>query len=200
MREFQPEVPVSLDKQIFLKSLQSARRGSSPGPGGWTYEHLKILMDEMDVFDLVFEAASSVAQGRVPADIQGPLMSARLTALSKDDGGVRGIATGCTFRRLVARSLARQFAEDFEKECAPFQYALSTRAGTDCVGHMDNDNRATILKVDGIGRIRPCVAVGNDGSVDHDAQSAIFASFRPDVLRHTIEFIRGLTMKDGGVW
>ena len=105
VQEFQPEVPVSLDKKIFLQSLQSARRGSFPGPG--------------DVFDLVFEAASSVAQGRVPADIQGPLMSARLTALSKDDGGVRGIATGCTFRRLVARSLARQFAEDFEKECAP---------------------------------------------------------------------------------
>ena len=39
---------------------------------------------------------------------------------------------------------------------APFQFALSTRAGTDCVGHMlraatNNDDRATILKVDGIG-------------------------------------------------
>ena len=86
VREFQPEVPVWLDKTIFLKSLKSARRGSSPGPGGWTYEHLKILMDEMDVFNLVFKAASSVAQGRVPADIQGPLMSVRLTALSEDDG------------------------------------------------------------------------------------------------------------------
>ena len=121
-------------------------------------------------------------------------MSARLTALSKDDGGVRGIATGCTFRRLVARSLARQFVEDFEEECAPFQYALSTRAGTDCVGHMllaatDNDDRATIFESGWDRRIRPCVAVGNDGSVDHDAQSAIFASFRPDVLRHTIEFL-----------
>ena len=56
-------------------------------------------MDEMHVFNLVFEAASSVAQGRVPADVQGPLMSARLTALPKDDGGV-----DATFRRLVARS------------------------------------------------------------------------------------------------
>ena len=86
------------------------QRGSSLGPEGWIYEHWKIPTDEMDVFDLVFEAASSVAQGRVPADIQEPLMSAMLTALSKDDGGVRGIATGCTFRRLN-RSLARQFVE-----------------------------------------------------------------------------------------
>ena len=42
-----------------------------------------------------------------------------MTALAKPEGGVRGIATGCSLRRLVARTLARQFAQDFEKECAP---------------------------------------------------------------------------------
>ena len=74
----------------------------------------------------------------------------------RSDGGVRGIATGCSLRRLVARTLAKQFMAVFEAECAPFQYALSTRAGTDCVGHMlraatDADPRLTILSVDGIG-------------------------------------------------
>ena len=57
---------------------------------------------------------------------------------------------------LVARTLAKQFAKDFETECAPFQCAPSTRAGTDCVGHMrraatDSDEAATVLSVDGIG-------------------------------------------------
>ena len=55
----------------------------------------------------------------------------------------------------MARTLAKQFAAEFEDECAPFQYALSTRAGTDCVGHMlcaaDLDSQATMLSVDGIG-------------------------------------------------
>ena len=83
-------------------------------------------------------------------------MSARLTALTKKDGGVRGIATGCSLRHLTARTLAKQFTKDFKKECAPFQYALSTRAGTDCVGHLlraatDANPRATVLSVDGIG-------------------------------------------------
>ena len=46
--------------------------------------------------------------------------------------------------------------KEFEQECAPFQFALSTRAGTDCVGHVvrastDADHRLTILSVDGIG-------------------------------------------------
>ena len=69
---------------------------------------------------------------------------------------MRGIATGCTLRRLVARTLAKQFAKNIEEGCALFQYALSTRAGTDCVGHFlraatDTDPQATILSVDGIG-------------------------------------------------
>ena len=149
--------PVVLDRSIFLKSPQTARRGSSsPGPGGYTYEHFKALMDDTAGFALFFEAASSFAQAKFPTVIAIPLLSARLTALVKEDGGVRGIATGCTLRRLVARSLARQFSKDFEEECAPFQYAVSTPAGTDCVGHVlraatDNDHNATILKVDGIG-------------------------------------------------
>ena len=69
-------------------------------------------------------------------DIRNALMGARLTALSKPLGGVRGIATGSTIRRFVARTLAKQFMEEFEAEYAPFQYALLTRAGTDCVGHL----------------------------------------------------------------
>ena len=62
------------------------------------------------------------------------LMGARLTALAKPDGVVRGIATGSSVRRLVARTLAKDFASEFEVECALFQHQLSTRAGPDCVG------------------------------------------------------------------
>ena len=43
-----------------------------------------------------------------------------------------------------------------EETCAPFQFALSTRAGTDCVGHAiraatDADHEATVLSIDGVG-------------------------------------------------
>ena len=46
-------------------------------------------------------------------------MSASMTALQKPDGGVRGTATGTSFRRLVARTLARQFGKAVEATCAP---------------------------------------------------------------------------------
>ena len=79
-----------------------------------------------------------------------------MTGLRKKDGGVRGIATGTVFRRLVAKTLAKQFMKEVEQTCSPFQFALSTRAGVDCVGHAvrvatDADHTATVLSVDGIG-------------------------------------------------
>ena len=84
------------------------------------------------------------------------LFAARMTALSKKDGSVRGIATGHAFRRLLARTLARQFMPQVEAACSPYQFALSIRAGTDCVGHAirlatDLDARLTVLSIDGVG-------------------------------------------------
>ena len=154
--EWEPESPVQIDMKIFLQSLRTAPKGFSPRPGGFTCEHLRVLLDVVATFDLLLEAASSLAQANLPVEIATALTGAHLTALTKPDGGVRGIATGCSLRRLVARTLAKQFAKDFETECAPFQCALSTRAGTDCVGHMlkaatDSDAAATVLSVDGIG-------------------------------------------------
>ena len=48
------------------------------------------------------------------------------------------------FRRLVAKCLSLQFISDVEKVCATYQFAMSTRAGTDCVG-TDHNPRATVL-------------------------------------------------------
>ena len=61
-----------------------------------------------------------------------------------------------SFRRLVAKTLARQFGKAVESTCAPFQFALSTRAGTDCVGHVvraltDENPMVTVLSIDGVG-------------------------------------------------
>ena len=86
---------------------------------------------------------------------------ARLTALrkpgwSEEHGGVRGIATGDAFRRLVSRTLARQYAADFATATAPYQFALQTRAGTDALAFLlraatDLDSDATVVSLDGVG-------------------------------------------------
>ena len=65
---------------------------------------------------------------------------------------VRGIATGSFFKRLVAKTLAKQCSAADEKACTPFQFA---RARVD-VEHAirfaaDEDPETTVLSIDGIG-------------------------------------------------
>ena len=79
----------------------------------------------------------------------------RMTALQKPDGGVRGIVVGDVLRRLVGRTVAQQLMPAVERYTAPFQYALKTRAGTECVAHVlqaltEADPNATVLSIDGI--------------------------------------------------
>ena len=58
--------------------------------------------------------------------------------------------------RLVCRTIAQQISDVVEAVAAPYQYALSTRAGTECIAHilqtLTADNpRTTVLSIDGIG-------------------------------------------------
>ena len=76
--------------------------------------------------------------------------------MSKPDGGVRGIVVGDILRRLVSRTIAQQLATTVEKATAPYQYALSTRAGCECIAHAlqgltELNPEATVTSIDGIG-------------------------------------------------
>ena len=58
-----------------------------------------------ELFQLLFLAAQDFADGSAPAEVCQALTRATMTAFRKTDGGVRGIATGTSFLRLVAISV-----------------------------------------------------------------------------------------------
>ena len=97
---------------------------------------------------------------------------------------MREIATGTSFRRLVAKTLARQFNVEVEAGCAPFQFALSTRAGVDFVGHAvraatDASPMTTVLSWDGI------------GAYDHVYHAAMMSTLlEVPSLCHLLPFVR----------
>ena len=96
------------------------------------------------------------ARGAVPPAIASALGLGRLVALTKPLGRVRGIVVSDFLHRLVARSLARQYAAPIQEACSPHQFTLSTRSGTDSVVHAlsvatELDPTATIVSVDGVG-------------------------------------------------
>ena len=96
------------------------------------------------------------SRAEIPSDVLTLLKMGRVTALRKPNGKIRGIVIGDIMRRLVARTIAQQVVLAVEEATAPFQYALSTKGGGECVAHAiqsltELDPRATVLSVDGIG-------------------------------------------------
>ena len=75
-----------------------------------------------------------------------------------------------------------EFAQDFEKECALFQYALSTRAGTDCVvAHVACNRRCRPISHHSLRGwywgVRPRLEICSVGAIGEDAQGAAILPF-----------------------
>ena len=69
---------------------------------------------------------------------------------------MRRIVVGDILRSLIARALAKQISKQVEEATAPFQYALSTKAGCECVALFlqsltDLGPEVTITSIDGAG-------------------------------------------------
>ena len=105
---------VQLDKEEFLHSLRTARRGAAGGPSGMRTEHLRPLLDNEEDSNKFFAVAQSFAQADIPEEILAVLRVGQMIALQKPNGGVRGIVVGDVVRRLVAKTMAKQFMTRFE--------------------------------------------------------------------------------------
>ena len=156
IQEFQPRERFVLDAEKFLMVVRTAKRGAAAGPSSMTADHLFPLLESETDSGRLVELAQILAVGDVPPEIMRAIALGRLTALRKDVGGVRGIVVGDMLRRMVARTVAQQLSKEVEEATSPFQYALTTRAGCECVAHVlqtltDLDEHATIVSIDGIG-------------------------------------------------
>ena len=111
-------------------------RGATAGPSGMTSVHLRLLLDGPADLHLLFQVGEILDRGEVSGYVAGIIRSGRLIALWKPGGGVRRIVAGDILRRLVGRPLAQQLGKAVDAATSPFQYALSTRAGSECVAHV----------------------------------------------------------------
>ena len=122
------------------------------------YEHLKTLLVDEEALELLHGVAERLANADIPPEVARAVALGRMTALQKSGAQrrVRGIVVGDTFRRLVAKSLAKQFSQEFADACAPFQFGVATPGGTDCVTHFlralaDGSRECVIISLDGVG-------------------------------------------------
>ena len=151
----EPGTQFSMDRDRFARNLRSARRGAAGGPSGMTVEHLQPLLDHPRDLQAFLHAAEKVSRAHIPPAVQEAIRLGRLTALQKANGGVRGIVAGDIVRRLVARTMSQQLMESVQAATAPFQYAMSTKSGCECIAHAlqgltELNPRATVMSIDGI--------------------------------------------------
>ena len=131
--EPQADPGIQLGPASVAAALRDARRWGAAGLSGMRAEHLKLLLQDVTAPELLAHACTRLANAQVPADVVAGLAMSRLTALQKPGGGVRGIATGDCFRRLVSRALAKGWADTFDEATRPYQFALQARAGADAL-------------------------------------------------------------------
>ena len=120
-----------------------------------TVEHLRLLLDSVKDQQLLCKLAQQVAVAGITPTVVEAIRMGRMTALRKTNGGVRGIVVGDVLRRLVARTMAQQLGPQVEAATALHQYALSTRAGSECVAHLiqglcELNPNSTVMSIDGI--------------------------------------------------
>ena len=100
------------------------------------YEHLRVLLEDEDLWGLFAQLAQSFARAEIPAEIMQPLRLGRMSAFTKPNRRIREIVAGSILRRLICRAVAQQFADIFLETTAPYQYALQTRAGTEALARI----------------------------------------------------------------
>ena len=149
-------LPTTDEVQVGQSESEDSSEGAAGGLSGMTTEHLRPLLEDGRGLRLLGDVAERLARAEVPAEVLRLVRGGRLTALSKPDGGVRGILAGDVIRRLVARTMSQQLAKAAEVATGPHQHALSTRAGCECVAHalqglVEMDPDTTIVSDDGIG-------------------------------------------------
>ena len=95
--QFEPGECFSLDQELFLKNVRTARKGAAPGPSGMTADHLRPLVEHVAVAAALSQAASLLAQNKVPEEVMDAIRCGRLTALRKPDGWCAGQSSWVTF-------------------------------------------------------------------------------------------------------
>ena len=84
--EHRPEVEPALDRDWFLVSLRTARKGAAGGPSGMTAEHLRVLLRNERDSDLLHEMASDVVRADISDEVLEAIRIGRMVALQKLGG------------------------------------------------------------------------------------------------------------------
>jgi len=115
--------------------------GSAAGPDGIRAAHILHLIQKntaeagVRLLSALTALCNVAAAGNIPDHARKAFFSARLVALRKKDGGVRPIAIGTVYRRLVCKLVARRASAAVAEELRPVQLGVGTQLGCEAAVH-----------------------------------------------------------------
>ena len=123
-----------------IKSVNSFPNGSAAGLDGLKPQHLKDLLGLAPSSDdtlllAIVKVANLLLDGVCSPEIQPFLFGGNLTALIKKDGGIRPIAVGCLWRRLVAKCANTYASAQISAYLTPKQLGVGVKGGVEAAVH-----------------------------------------------------------------
>lgn len=135
------EMVIEVTAEDTSKSIYSFRNSSAGGIDSLRPQHLKDILSikydskEDNVLTALTNLSNFMLAGKVNVKFLPIIYGASLIALSKKDGGVRPIAIGCTYRRLVSKLACKDIAEELSDILQPKQLGFSVKGGCEAAVH-----------------------------------------------------------------
>lgn len=108
---------------------------SAAGPTGWHISTIKALATNEACLDRLAAILSLLLQANLPEPFLALISSGSLTALSKDNGGVRPIITRSTWLRLLSKCIVRREQPALSRALAPVQCGVGMPGGSELIVH-----------------------------------------------------------------
>ena len=120
-------------------AILSFPAGSAGGPDGLKPGHLKNLIGAWEagkkLLDSLCNLCNFVLKYEIPEDVRPIFFGANLCAFSKRDNGIRPIAVGTTFRRLITKTGLKSVSRGLGTFFRPNQLGYSSKGGCEAAVH-----------------------------------------------------------------
>ncbi|MDB5910672.1 MAG: uncharacterized protein JWP34_4786, partial [Massilia sp.] len=142
------------DDEVMCSLLRASNNGSASGPSGWGGNLLSSLVESDLCRAGIIALLKDIINGNMSERARQMLLSSRLVALNKTDGGHRPIAIGELFYRLAGVIVVRKITKTAAALLAPHQFGVGIPAGAERILHSlqhlltDQTTRVCLLKVD----------------------------------------------------
>ncbi|CAK9302743.1 unnamed protein product [Gordionus sp. m RMFG-2023] len=131
---------IEIGKEELIKTVLSFNKNSAGGIDGFRPSYFQFLINPKNPYQDSFVNSliifsENILNNDLPSQIHQIIFGARLIAFSKPDGGVRPIAIGSFFRRLLAKIIVERIKSDASKMFQTYQLGFGTKGGCEIATH-----------------------------------------------------------------